>query len=104
MNKINLTIKTKSGYREVEGYKVDIVYKGKPIDNVAVRKDGNEWVLNCMATGQWFGGRFRTRKEAIEAITVELMEDYLACLERKDTKLAIDRLNDYKKNMAQNAK
>lgn len=111
MKKINLTVKrfdiasNKAYFTETEGYLVDIVFKGKNIDNIAVNKTSEgKWTLTCLSTGMWFGGIYETRKEAIESITVELMDKYIACLERKDTKLAIKALTDYKQKVAQNAK
>ena len=109
MKRIEFTAKKNNGYKTETGYKVEVNYKGEDYEIAVYQYTDEEskrpvWGLIEMTSGLRFVKGQLTRKSAIECITVELMDKLEKCLERKDTKLAIERLNDYKKKVAENVK
>ena len=98
MKKTRVTVATNNGFKEVDGYKVDVIYKGIPYD-IAVNRQWNDptrWMLTELNTGLSIAVLYKTRKDAVDCINIECMEhiDRLARTERY--KIAQKAMADYK--------
>ena len=98
MKKISVTIATNNGFKDVEGYKVDVVYKGLPYE-IAVHRQFNDhtrWQLTDLNTGFSVAVLFKTRKDAVDCITVGIMEAIVREMNKDYYKIAQKAMTDYK--------
>lgn len=98
MKKINITVATSNGFKDTEGYKVDVVYKGRPYD-IAVNRQWNDptrWMLTDINSGLSIATLFKTRKQAVECITVGVMESLVRTMDKDYYEIAKSAMADYK--------
>lgn len=110
MKKITVLTRTignqgKINYKPVDGYKVEVNFKGKDYGIAVHKNDNGKWSLTCLSTGMKMSDYYDTRQQAIDSITVEYMTKVEECFKTKDKmKTAVKELTDYKKKIAETGK